>query len=129
MTKSHEAKTILIIEDEVDVLNFVARLLELEGYRVIPSEDGEEGLRLAREREVSLVLLDLRMPGHDGWWVLSQMKNDPELSTIPVIVVTASAAERERKRALQAGAADYLVKPVRAASLREAVIRSLKEKR
>ena len=63
----HEAKTVLIIEDEAEVRDFVCRVLELEGYRILQAEDGDEGIGLARDNPVALVLLDLRLPGHDGW--------------------------------------------------------------
>jgi len=82
-----------------------------------------------REEQVSLVLLDLRLPGIDGWAVLEQMKAEPELSTIPVIIFTASAAVPQQERALSMGAVDYLVKPLSAASLKEAVAGILGQER
>lgn len=125
-----ETKTVLIIEDEAEVRNFASRVLELEGYRVLQAEDGYEGLRSMREeRRIALVLLDLKLPGDDGWAVLKQLKKEPELSLIPVIVFTASVAEPQRNRALAMGAADYLVKPLSAASLRKSVARVLRRKR
>jgi len=120
-----DIKTILIIEDEADILNFASRVLELEGYHVLQAKDSDEGLRLVRESQVALVLLDLRLPGHDGWWVLDQMKKEPELSAILVIVFTVSAAVSQRDRALSMGAVDYLVKPLSATSLHKAVARAL----
>lgn len=124
--KRPETKTVLIIEDEADVRNFASRVLELEGYRVLQAADSDEGLRLARKSPVALVLLDLKLPGCDGWVVLTELKSDPALSTIPVILFTASAAVTQRDRALSIGAADYLVKPLSAASLRESVSRILR---
>jgi CheY-like chemotaxis protein len=123
MVKKGSRATILIIEDEDDIRTFASRVLELEGYRVLQASDGDEGLRLARESRVALVLLDLKLPGRDGWVVLSQMKSDPELSSIPVVVFTASAAAQQRSQALAGGAADYLVKPLSATSLRESIAR------
>lgn len=120
-----DIKTVLIIEDEADILNFASRVLELEGYHVLQAKDSNEGLRLVRESQVALVLLDLRLPGHDGWWVLDQMKKEPELSAILVIVFTVSAAVSQRDRALSMGAVDYLVKPLSATSLHKAVARAL----
>ena len=125
MAKSSERKTVLIIEDEADIRYFASRVLEFEGYCVLGAESGEEGLKLVRESQVSLVLLDLRLPGINGWAVLEQMKAEPELLTIPVIIFTASAAVPQQDRALSIGAVDYLVKPVSAASLKEAVARIL----
>lgn len=124
--KKRKTKTVLIIEDEADIRNFASRVLELEGYRVLQAADGDEGLRLARKSPVALVLLDLKLPGCDGWVVLTELKSAPALSTIPVILFTASAAVTQRDRALSIGAADYLVKPLSAASLRESVSRILR---
>lgn len=128
MAKRREAKTILVIEDEADVLKFASRVFELEGYRVLQAVDGAEGLRLVRENQVALVLLDLRVPKIDGWTVLKQMKAEPELSEIPVVVFTASAAVLQRDRALRMGAVDYLVKPLSADCLKQTVARVLAEK-
>ena len=127
MPKKRETKTVLVIEDETDVRNFAARVLELEGYWALQAEDGDAGLRLARENQVAVVLLDLRLPGYDGWTVLEQMKMEPELSAIPVIVFTASARITQRAKAIRMGAADYLIKPLSAARLRKAVARVLRQ--
>jgi adenylate cyclase len=126
MAKKGNRATILIIEDEDDIRTFASRVLELEGYRVLQAGDGDEGLRLARGNQVAMVLLDLRLPGRDGWAVLSQMKSDPELSSIPVVVFTASAGVPQQSRALAGGAADYLVKPLSATSLRKSIARILR---
>jgi len=121
MEEKYETKAVLIIEDEADVLNFVSRVLELEGYRVLQAEDGDKGIRMVRENPIALVLLDLRLPRIDGWLVLLQMKSEPALAEIPVVILTASAGASQRDRALSMGAADYLIKPLSAASLRETV--------
>ncbi len=125
MNKRRETKTVLVIEDEADILKLTSRVLELEGYRVLQAKNSEEGMSLLRESPISLVLLDLRLPGCDGWVVLEQMKEDTALSVIPVIVFTASAGVPQRERALSMGATDYLVKPLSAATLRKAVARIL----
>ena len=78
-----------------------------------------------RESQVDLIVLDLKVPGVDGWLVLEQLKNDPELSSIPVVVFTASAAASQRAQAMAIGAYDYLVKPVSAASLRKTIAHAL----
>lgn len=129
MAKGYDTKTVLIIEDDSEVRNFASRVLELEGYRVLQAEDSEEGMKLVRRRRVSLVLLDLRLPGRDGWTMLEQIKGNSKLSIIPVIVFTASAGISQRERALSIGAADYLVKPLSAARLRKAVARVLHKER
>ena len=129
MAKKLKEKVILIIEDEADVRNFVKRVLELESYQVLEAEDGHEGLRIARERHLVLILLDLRLPNCDGWSVLSQLKSEPELSATPVIILTASAGVSQQNRALANGAADYVIKPLSAATIRETVTRVLVRKR
>ncbi len=125
MVKNHKAKTVLVIEDEASIRDFACQVLELEGYCVLPAEDGETGLKLAKENQISLALLDLRLPGLDGWKVLVQIISTAELLAIPVVVFSAQATVRQRDEALNMGAADYLVKPVSAAHLRDTVSRVL----
>ena len=127
MARSSKRTTVLIIEDEVNVRNFASRVLELEGYRVLQAGDGEKGVRLARKNRVSLVLLDLRLPEGDGWEVLEELKSDPELSAIPIIVFTAAAGVAQKEKALSMGAAVYLVKPMSATSLKKTVARVLRQ--
>ena len=129
MTMAQETKTVLIIEDDADILEFASRVLELEGYHVLQTGDGDKGLELVRERECALVLLDLKLPGRDGWAVLEEIKADPALHTIPVAVFSASAAVAQVDKALSMGAVDYLIKPLSAASLREAIARILHGRR
>ena len=122
MAKSRKIKTVLVIEDEGDIRRFARRLLELEGYHVLEAANGDDGLRLIRRtRNLSMVLLDRRLPGRDGWVVMDEMKNDPKFSKVPVVVFSASAAEWQRNKALSMGAVGYLVKPLDAASLKQAV--------
>ncbi len=129
MTKRREAKTILIIEDEAEVQDFASRVLELEGYHILQAEDGDGGLKLLSRGGISLVLLDLSLPKVNGWAVLKQMKEEPGLSAIPVIIFTASAGTDQRAQALKMGVVDYLVKPVSVASLRKTVARFLQQER
>lgn len=129
MAKTCIRETILVIEDEPEIRDFAARVCELEGYLVLHAKDGDTGLRLAEKNRVSLVLLDLRLPGCNGWAVLKQLKSNPELSSIPIVIFTASAAASQRNRALAAGASDYLVKPLSADRLRKAVASALLENR
>jgi CheY-like chemotaxis protein len=120
--KNSKAKTVLVVEDEADIRRFARRLLELEGYNVLEAANGNECLRLIKDTsDLSMILLDLRLPGRDGWEVMDEMKKDSKLSKIPVVVFSASAAEWQRKKALSKGAVGYLVKPLDAVSLREAV--------
>ena len=127
MAKKRAAKTVLIIEDEVDIQNFASRVLELEGYQVLQANDGEKGMEIIRENPVALVLLDLRLPGRDGWSVLQEIRHDTELSKIPVIVITAVADTLQRRRTLHMGATKYLVKPMSAHSLAKTIASILQQ--
>ena len=123
-----KSKTVLVIEDEVDIQNFISRVLELEGYQVLRAADGKTGMDMLRENPVTLVLLDLRLPGKDGWSVLRDIKRDPDLSSIPVIVLTAIAESIQRKKTLRMGATKYLVKPLSAHSLSQNIASVLHQK-
>lgn len=125
MKKRDEDNTILIIEDEADIRTFTCRVLELEGYICLGAETGGEAFRLLSENTVNLVLLDLRLPGESGWSLLARLKSNKATSSIPVIVFTASYAEQQRSRALESGAAEYLIKPMSTKVLKEVVARFL----
>jgi DNA-binding response OmpR family regulator len=129
MAKKQTGKTVLVIEDEINIQNFLARVLGLEGYDVFQTLDGATGMEILRKDPISLVLLDLRLPnGLDGWSVLRQIKRDPGLAAIPVVVLTASAEAAQRRRTLRMGATNYLVKPVSARLLIQTVRDALRRK-
>jgi len=102
-------RSMLVIDDDPSVCELMTRLCGKEGFEVLTAASGEEGLKLAREKLPNLITLDVVMPGMDGWSVLKTLKTDPQLSSIPVVMITISD---ERQRGLALGAADYLVKPV-----------------
>ncbi len=126
MMMENKPKQILVIEDESDLRQFSRWLLEAEGYHVLQAEDGNEGIRIARQGKIDLILLDIRLPNTYGWAVLAEIKNTPALADIPVVIFTASADVYYKSRALKMGAADYLVKPVSAETLKECIKRVLK---
>jgi len=118
MIEDHKGKSILIIEDEADIRRFAFRVLDLEGYTVLQAENGEKGLQLAkRTRGLSMVLLDLRLPDRDGWLILEELKKDPALSEVPVVVFSALATPLQQNKAFGMGASGYLTKPVNASGL------------
>jgi len=123
-----KTSTVLIIEDEGDIRHFIARVLELEGYQVLSASDGPNGLALLRENAVSLVLLDLRLPGMDGWTVLREIKHDEALAATPVVVLTAIAEAIQRKKTLRMGALKYLVKPLSAGVLSQTIAEVLRQR-
>jgi signal transduction histidine kinase/CheY-like chemotaxis protein len=103
------ATVLLVIDDDPAVCDLMQRVCGAEGYRVLTARSGEEGLELARAEHPDVILLDVIMPGMDGWAVLEALKSDPQLAAVPVIMVTIAD---ERGKGLSLGAADYLVKPV-----------------
>ena len=117
--------TVLIVEDDADLLRFAQVALGMDGYAVQTATDGERAMAMVRARRPDLVVLDLRLPLADGWQVLSFLQSDAVQPTVPVVVLTATAGPRERDRALAAGVADYLIKPVSADKLLDAVARAL----
>ena len=119
-------KTILVIEDEPDLRQLSVWLLEAEGYRTLQAADGDEGLKIASEQPVDLILLDIKMPGRYGWSILTELKEKPESRDIPVILFTASADAGSKSKAIQMGAADYLIKPIDAQQFKECIARVLR---
>ena len=120
--------TILCIEDETEMIDLLRLMLEHEGYRFVGAHGGEAGLERIREEPPDLVLLDLMMPGVDGWEVYRQLQADPALSQIPVIVVTAKAQQIDVVLGLHiARVADYIVKPFSFQQLLESIRRVLGE--
>jgi len=114
------ANLILVVEDEPDLLEAVVFALKKEGLKPVPCRDGEEALRLVKERQPDLVLLDLMLPGLDGLEVCRRLRSDEGTARIPIIMVTAKAEETDAVIGLGVGADDYVRKPF---GLRELVAR------
>jgi DNA-binding response OmpR family regulator len=120
-----DKKKVLVIEDEPDLRQLTAWLLKAEGYQPLLAADGDEGLKIAGEQPVDLILLDIKLPGRYGWSVLSELKQKPKSRDIPVILFTASADTGSKSKAVQMGAADYLIKPIDAKRFKECIARVL----
>lgn len=103
-------KAVLIIEDDKFLRDLLARKLKKEGYSVFEATDGNEGLELVKTKKPHLVLLDLILPGMDGFDVLAEIKRNPETSNIPVIILSNLGQKEEIEKGLRLGALDYLVK-------------------
>ncbi|MBE7531787.1 MAG: response regulator [Ardenticatenaceae bacterium] len=112
-----EVRKILIIEDEFPMRYLIEYQLKQNGYEVCLAKDGPDGLRAIAHSRPDVVLLDVMMPGMDGFEVCTQIKNNPETADIPVIFVTASEVREYRLRAFDVGAAEYMTKPFRAEDL------------
>lgn len=104
-------ETILVVEDEKDILNIIAFNLEREGYTVVGASTGETALPLARKHRPNLVVLDLMLPGMDGFEVCRKLRQDPNLRVIPVLMLTAKGEDADVVAGLEIGADDYVTKP------------------
>jgi DNA-binding response OmpR family regulator len=104
--------TVLAVDDEEDILTIIRHNLEREGHRVLTAPNGDRALELVREEKPDVVVLDVMMPGTDGWGVLNMIKAErEELAAIPVLMLTARAADEDRIRGGIEGAIRYLTKP------------------
>ncbi len=104
------AKKILIIEDDRFLRELIVRKLSDEGFTTVEAMDGEKGIKKVKEESPDLVLLDLILPGIDGFEVLSRMKKDESLKSIPVIILSNLGQKEEVEKGLKMGAVDYLIK-------------------
>lgn len=104
------AKTILIIEDDKFLRELIAQKILKEGYNVSEALDGEEGMKKIKEEKPDLILLDLILPGIDGFEILSKIKEDPSLSSIPVIILSNLGQREDVEKGMKLGAIDYLIK-------------------
>jgi DNA-binding response OmpR family regulator len=104
------AKKILIVEDDKFLRELIAQKILRENYDIIEAVDGESGFKAVKEGKPDLVLLDLILPGIDGFEVLSRIKADPEISQIPVIILSNLGQKEDIDRGLKIGAVDYMIK-------------------
>jgi two-component system, OmpR family, alkaline phosphatase synthesis response regulator PhoP len=104
-------KRILIIEDEKDLVDAVTLRLEANGYEVIASNDGQDGLDKAKKEKPDLIILDLMLPKMDGYKVCALLKFNEKYKTIPIIMFTARAQDSDMKMGQEAGADAYIIKP------------------
>jgi CheY-like chemotaxis protein len=104
--------TVLLIEDNEQNRYLATFLLENNGYAVVPAVNGPEGLELAARIQPALILLDIQLPGMDGYAVARALRADPSTRGIPIIAVTSYAMVGDREQALAAGCDDYIEKPI-----------------
>jgi CheY-like chemotaxis protein len=114
-------QTILVVDDDADIRAIVHRLFTARGYCVHEAADGITGYACAHHEAPSLVILDLGLPGQDGWAVASEMRADPILDSIPIIAITAYSFSAAIRTALAAGCQTVICKPFALATLEEAV--------
>jgi CheY-like chemotaxis protein len=108
---------VLLVEDNEESREGLARHLRRRGYETLLAVDGREGVELARAEVPDLILMDMSLPGLDGWEATRQLKAAPQTRAIPVIALTAHAMAGDREKALEVGCDDYDTKPVEVARL------------
>ena len=104
--------TILYVEDDLANKRLVRKLLVASGYEVIEADDGLSGIQVAEQQKPALILLDMSMPGMDGYEAAQRIKALPDISGIPVIAVTANVMPGDRDKAIKAGCDGFIAKPL-----------------
>lgn len=115
------AARILVVEDDTDNRKIVVKVLVSEGYELLEASDGASALAVARRERPDLIVMDLALPGMDGWEAARRLKADPGTADIPIVALTAFAMRGDEERARQAGCDGYLSKPCRPQAIRDAV--------
>jgi two-component system cell cycle response regulator len=118
-------RTVLIVEDSPSVRRLLQVSVRPLGVEILEAEDGISGLHLARAKMPDVILLDIGLPGIDGWEVLSQIRSDPKTEHIGIIIVTAHAQPEVAAAAQKGGADGFITKPFRPAHLRNEITRLL----
>lgn len=103
---------VLIADDSPTDQHILSRALEKQGFETLVARDGEEALRLARERTPDVILMDIVMPGINGYQATRQLAQDPSTASIPIVIVSTKTQEADRIWGLRQGAVSYLTKPV-----------------
>jgi len=114
---------ILYVEDNFENKLFVRRVIESMGHEMVEAENGLDSLVMAAEKVPDLILMDVNIPGMDGLETTAKMKQNPRLSHIPVIALTANAMKGDKERCLAAGCDGYMQKPVGVSDLRREITR------
>src|SRR5215208_4812549 len=118
-------KTVLIVEDEADAAELFAEMMRVSGFRVLKTSSSAPAISMMIAEKPDVILLDIMMPEVSGLDILRQMRRDPILANIPVVVVSAKSMPADIKNGMEAGAFTYLTKPVGFLELKEAVERAL----
>jgi DNA-binding response OmpR family regulator len=119
-------RTVMVVDDDPNALDIVRTFLESKGYSVATAKDGKEALSMLEDTQPAIVLLDVMMPGMDGWEVARIIKNHPTFGSTRVVMLTARSDFADKHEGLRAGADDYLVKPIQLGDLAERVELNLK---
>lgn len=120
-------QNILIVEDNEKNRRMLRDILTYNGYKIMEAENGEEGVRMARERKPDLILMDMQLPVMDGFLAISILKKDPQTKDLKIIALTSFAMKGDRERILAAGADEYISKPINTRQLPALLKRILEE--
>jgi DNA-binding response OmpR family regulator len=111
------AEKILIVDDDVQTLRLISMMLERQGYRILSANTGAQALHLAHTERPNIIILDIMMPDMDGFEVTRRLRKDPETARVPILMFTAKAQVEDKISGYEAGADDYLIKPIHPAEL------------
>lgn len=111
-TETEPRGRVLVVDDEPDIVRLLTFALQADGYQVISAKNGSDGLERARQEQPDVVILDVMMPGMDGFEVCSELRSKPETASLPIIMLSALGQVTDRVKGLRAGADDYVPKPV-----------------
>ena len=114
-------KKILIVEDDPSFSRAISHIIEKEGYDVITASNGMAGLRMAKDENPDLLILDVMLPGLDGFEICHQLRQDPQTEKLPIIMLSAKGQEIDKTTGLKVGANEYLTKPIDRALLLEKI--------
>ena len=123
---SEESPVILVVDDDPVIVKLLEINFRLEGFQPRTATSGRQAIELIRELRPALVLLDLMMPGIDGWEVRRAMLEDPAIASIPVVVVSARSQDEDRRQGYALGVTEYITKPFDPAELVETVRTALR---
>ena len=120
---------VLVVDDSITVRRVTQRLLERNGMRVMTAKDGVDAMALMQEHVPDIVLLDIEMPRMDGYEVAAQVRSDPRLAQVPIVMITSRSGDKHRSRAIELGVDDYLGKPYQENQLLDAIEPLVRRKR
>ena len=105
-------KTVLVVEDEVEILTLLTQLLTKAGYEVVASDNGEDAILKAKTSKPDVILMDIVMPGLNGFQATRAISRDPQTRSVPIIICTSKSQETDKIWGMRQGARDYIVKPI-----------------
>ena len=120
-------RTLLVVEDNAMNMKLIRCILSLHNYRILEAQDAETGIELARRHQPDLILMDIKLPGMDGLSATRILRDDPFVSDIPIVAVTAHAMQGDAELAKKAGCAEYVTKPLKKSALLDTVGKLLKK--